>query len=109
MALTLPLSNLDVPMASPEPILTTPMPDPLRGRILVPMSSRSPAQRRHLPSSPFNARPERVIEEFAVDDRVTHDAHGLGRIVGVEGAAVTVDFGSHQLRVVSPFNKLTKI
>jgi hypothetical protein len=73
------------------------------------MKPRSAAQRRHLSSSPFNARPEPVVEQFAVGDRVTHDKYGLGRIVGEEGAAVSVDFGSHQVRVVSPFHKLTKL
>ncbi len=42
-------------------------------------------------------------------DRVVHDKYGLGRIVGQEEAAVAVDFGSHQVRVVSPFHKLTKL
>lgn len=49
------------------------------------------------------------MEEFAVGDRVTHDTYGLGRIVAQEEAAVTVDFGSHQVRVASPFSKLTKL
>ena len=79
------------------------------GRILDPMNSRSVAQRRHLPSSPFNAQPEPTIEQFAVGDRVAHDAYGLGRIVGEESAAVAVDFGSHRVRVPSPFHKLTKL
>jgi len=47
-----------------------------------------------------------VIEEFAVDDRVTHDAHGLGRVVGLEPGAVSVDFGAQTLRIVSPYSKL---
>jgi hypothetical protein len=70
---------------------------------------RSAAQRRHLPSSPFKAQPAQVIEQFDVDDRVTHDKYGLGRVVGTEDAAVIVDFGSHQVRIVSPFNKLEKL
>lgn len=73
------------------------------------MKTRSGAQRRHLPSSPFNAQPTPVIERFEVGDRVTHDKYGLGTIVGEEVAAVAVDFGSHQVRVTSPFHKLTKL
>lgn len=74
------------------------------------MKTRSAGQRRHLPSSPFAHRPVEPIEDFALDDRVTHDTHGLGRVVGCEdGVAVTVDFGSHQLRIASPFTKLTKL
>jgi hypothetical protein len=73
------------------------------------MKPRSAAQRRHLASSPFAAEPEQVIEEFALDDRVTHDTYGLGRVVNKEQAAVTVDFGAQRVRVVSPFRKLTKL
>lgn len=73
------------------------------------MTPRSAAQLRHLASSPFNARPEPAIERFALGDRVAHDAYGVGLVVGEEGAAVSVDFGSHQVRVTSPFHKLTKL
>ena len=74
------------------------------------MKQRSPAKRRFLPGSPFNnIEPTQTIETFAVQDRVTHDTYGLGRVVGAEDEAVTVDFGSHQLRIVSPFHKLTKL
>ncbi len=41
---------------------------------------------------------------------VTDDQHGLGRIIGVEGeTAVLVDFGSRQLRIPTPFTKLSKL
>ena len=74
------------------------------------MKPRSPAGRRFLPGSPFNnLQPVQAIERFAAQDRVTHDAYGLGRVVTTEDEAVTVDFGSHQLRIVSPFSKLTKL
>jgi hypothetical protein len=73
------------------------------------MSTRSTAQRRHLPSSPFKPEPEPVIELFALADRVTHDEYGLGRVVGQEATAVTVDFGSCTVRIISPFRKLTKL
>ncbi len=73
------------------------------------MKSRSAASRRHLASSPFKPDPAPDIEEFRVGDRVSHDAYGLGRVVGVEDAAVAVDFGSQQVRITSPFHKMTKL
>jgi hypothetical protein len=74
------------------------------------MTNRSAPQRRYLPSSPFKAPPEAVVEQFAVHDRVTHDEHGLGVVVATEAAtAVTVDFGSQTARLMSPFRKLTKL
>jgi len=73
------------------------------------MKTRSAAARRQLPSSPFKIPPEPVIERFAVQDRVTHDEFGLGRVILDEGDAVTVDFGSQQVRIASPFHKLTKL
>jgi hypothetical protein len=73
------------------------------------MNTKSTPQRRYHPGSPFQAPPEEVIERFAVDDRVTHDKYGLGRVTAEDGTAVTVDFGSHQVRVTAPFHKLTKL
>jgi transcription elongation factor GreA-like protein len=49
-----------------------------------------------------------VIEQYELGDRVSHDTFGLGRVVGVEASAVTVDFRSHSVRIVSPFRKLEK-
>lgn len=67
-------------------------------------------QPRSLPSSPFQERVAPPVEVFALDDRVTHDSYGLGSIVGVErDIAVLVDFSSEQVRIVSPFPKLTKL
>lgn len=71
----------------------------------------SRAARRHLPSSPFN-RPvdAEPVEQFDIEDRVTHDTHGLGRVVGVENdAAVVVQFGATQVRVLTPYRKLHKL
>jgi hypothetical protein len=68
-----------------------------------------PAYRRHLPSSPFNVQPVQEVEQFSTDDRVTHDKYGLGRVVQEEPSAVTVDFGSQMVRIVTPFHKLTKL
>ncbi|MFI6151541.1 hypothetical protein ACIBCA_02460 [Kitasatospora sp. NPDC051170] len=62
---------------------------------------------RHLPTSPFKARAEAPPKHFAVGDRVTHDAYGLGRVIGVEGdIAVLVDFGSRQVRITQPFTAM---
>jgi hypothetical protein len=67
------------------------------------------APRRHLASSPFKPDPEPVIEQYAVDDMVSHDAYGMGRVLQVESAAVTVDFGSRQVRITSPFAQMSKL
>jgi hypothetical protein len=81
----------------------------LRGRILGVMTTRSGAQRSHLASSPFKPKTEPVIERFELHDRVSHQSYGLGRVVGEESAAVTVDFGNCTLRIVSPFHKLERL
>jgi hypothetical protein len=73
------------------------------------MRTKSAAQRRHFASSPFQPQPEPVIQQFAVEDRVSHDHYGLGRVVNAEDGAVTVDFGSNRVRIVSPFNKMEKL
>ena len=45
-----------------------------------------------------------------MQDQVTHDKYGLGRVTSVEGdAALIVDFGSCQVRIVTPYAKLTKL
>jgi predicted 2-oxoglutarate/Fe(II)-dependent dioxygenase YbiX len=65
--------------------------------------------RRHLASSPFQPDPEPVIEEFEVGDLVSHDSYGMGRVVNVEVAAVSVDFRSQTVRVTSPFRKMSRL
>ena len=67
------------------------------------------ARRRHLASSPFQPDPEPVIEQFECGDLVSHDSYGMGRIVGVEAEAVTVDFRERTVRITSPFRKLAKL
>lgn len=68
------------------------------------------SRRRSLATSPFKPKPEPVIERFSVEDRVTHDQYGLGRVISAEDdVAVTVHFGSREMRLVSPFAKLTKL
>jgi hypothetical protein len=71
--------------------------------------TKSGAQRRYHPSSPFQAPPPPVVERFAAEDRVTHDTYGLGVVVEGDETAVVVDFGSQRVRVTSPFTKLTKL
>lgn len=68
------------------------------------------APKRHLPTSPFKAAVTRAPEHFAVGDQVTHDVYGLGRVIGVEAeTAALVDFGSAQMRILSPYAKMTKL
>ncbi|WP_298746512.1 hypothetical protein [uncultured Serinicoccus sp.] len=72
-------------------------------------STRPGSQRRHLPSSPFQPRVEPDIEHFELDDRVSHQTFGLGRVVGTDSGAVTVNFGTRTLRIPSPFHRLEKL
>lgn len=70
------------------------------------MTTPAPGRRRHLATSPFPPKPDVVITQFAVGDKVCHDSYGVGRVTGVEAHAVTVDFSSRTVRVVSPFSKM---
>lgn len=80
------------------------------GRILVEMKLSRAATRRHLPTSPFKAPAEAPpVEQFVLQDRVSHDKYGLGTVIGVEDAAVLVDFGTQQLRIAAPYAKLFKL
>ncbi|WP_225993145.1 hypothetical protein [Actinomadura rudentiformis] len=68
------------------------------------------AKRRHLPTSPFKPPlPAPPVKEFALGDQVTHDKHGLGRVLEVEGQAVLVDFGTVKARIIAPYAKLFKL
>ncbi|MPY58062.1 CarD family transcriptional regulator [Streptomyces spongiae] len=68
------------------------------------------APKRHLPTSPFRAPIPPPLKQFAVGDQVTHDMHGLGRVIGIEeGVAALVDFGSTQVRILSPYAKMSKL
>jgi hypothetical protein len=73
------------------------------------MTKRVPAKRRHLASSPFQPQSEPVIEQFALEDRVSHDTYGVGRVIGHEAEAVTVDFGTQTVRIASPFHKMERL
>jgi hypothetical protein len=69
------------------------------------------AARRPLPASPFGTPPVAPpAEQFAVQDQVTHDKYGLGRVISVEGdTALIIDFGSRRIRITTPCAKLTKL
>ena len=65
--------------------------------------------RRHLASSPFQPEPVPTIEQYELDDLVSHDSYGIGRVTSVEAAAVTVDFRSQTVRIPSPFHKMERL
>ncbi|WP_395361387.1 hypothetical protein ACHGLA_17210 [Streptomyces sp. YH02] len=72
--------------------------------------TKSSAPKRFLPTSPFKAPVVVPPQQFAVGDQVTHDVHGLGRVIGIEvGIATVVDFGSAQQRILSPYAKMSKL
>ena len=69
------------------------------------------ATRRFLPTSPFNApsaAPPAV--QYVVQDQVTHDKYGLGRVMSIEdGTSVVIDFHTHRVRILTPYARLTKL
>jgi len=69
------------------------------------------ATRRFHPTSPFRAPPVAPpAEEFAVQDQVTHDKYGLGRVISVQDDdALVIDFGARRVRITMPCAKLTKL
>ena len=70
------------------------------------------ATRRFLPTSPFKPPPPAPPpEQFAVQDQVTHDKYGLGRVVTVEDAddALVINFGNRLVRIATPCAKLSKL
>ena len=105
-------------MAEPAPRLAwRPVPSGKAGgtgehwRILVMMKHPRAAARPLLPTSPFGAPPlTPPDEQFAVQDQVTHDRYGLGRVISVEDDTILIiDFGSRRVRVTTPCDKLTKL
>ncbi len=92
-------------------ILTHGLPDVVGAQptaILEVMTTRARAP-RHLASSPFQPDPEPLIEQYAVNDLVSHDSYGMGRVIQLEAAAVTVDFRPRKIRITSPFRGMTKL
>jgi hypothetical protein len=74
------------------------------------MRSSRAVTRRHLPTSPFKAAVAPPVEQFALQDKVSHDRYGLGVVTNVEdGIAVVVDFGSQTERIPAPYAKLVKL
>jgi hypothetical protein len=75
------------------------------------MKQSRAAARRYLPGSPFNTAPVvRPVEQYALNDQVTHDRYGLGVVIGVEDeVAVLVDFGTQKERITAPYSKMTKL
>ncbi|SFC84845.1 hypothetical protein SAMN04487968_112106 [Nocardioides terrae] len=71
--------------------------------------STSSRPRRHLATSPFRAEPEPVVLQFESGELVSHDSYGMGRVVAVEPAAVTVDFSPKIVRIPRPFPRLAKL
>jgi hypothetical protein len=69
------------------------------------------AARPLLPTSPFGAPPPvPSAEQFAVQDQVTHDKYGLGRVISVEDDTILIiDFGARRVRITTPCAKLTKL
>ena len=74
---------------------------------VVATSSGNPRPRHS--SSPFQPQPAPVIEAYLVDDRVSHDSDGLGRVVGLDAGGVTVDFMGKTVWITTPFRKMTKL
>ena len=75
------------------------------------VNNASAGNRRHLPSSPFKPPPEPPpVEQYALDDLVTHDKYGLGRVVSVEDdATLIIDFAGRLVRIAMPCAKLAKL
>ena len=75
------------------------------------VNSASAGNKRYLPTSPFKPPPEALpVERYALDDLVTHDKYGLGRVILVEGdTAVVVDFAPRKVRIMAPFTRMTRL
>jgi hypothetical protein len=84
---------------------------PLKGTRMMVNSTSAAKTRRYLPTSPFKPPPEAPpVEQYALDDLVTHDKYGLGRIILVEGdTAVVVDFAPRKVRIMAPFARMIKL
>ena len=53
------------------------------------------ATRRFLPTSPFNAPPAAPpAVQYVVQDQVTHDKYGLGRVMSIEDGSSVGPFGA---------------
>jgi hypothetical protein len=70
------------------------------------MRPRQQTPRPRPAASPFHAQPAPDSPDYAVDDRVTHDRHGLGRVVRLDGDRVDVKFGSQTVSVARNSSRL---
>lgn len=74
------------------------------------VNSPRASNRRYLPTSPFKPPPEDPpAEQYELDDLVTHDKYGLGRVILVESDAVVVDFTAKKIRITAPFARMIKL
>jgi len=74
------------------------------------VNSPRASSRRYLPTSPFGPPPEGPpVEQYELDDLVTHDRYGLGRVILVESGAVVVDFTAKKMRITAPFARMIKL
>ena len=74
------------------------------------MHSPRASNRRDRPTSPFQPPPEEPpAEQYELDDLVTHDKFGLGRVILVASGAVVVDFANRKMRIAAPFARMTKL
>ena len=79
-------------------------------RTLVMMNTASARNRRYLPTSPFKPPPDDPpVEQFELNDLVTHDRYGLGHVIQVEGDTVVVDFTPRRVRITAPFARMVKL
>jgi hypothetical protein len=69
----------------------------------------SGGKRRRLATSPFQPDPEPTIEQYALNDLVSHDSYGMGRVIQLEVAAVTVDFRPQLVRIPSPYLRMARL
>lgn len=84
----------------PSPFLDALDPDAARA---AGSHARSRTSRSATSSRPPHAR---AAGRFEPGQRVTHDRHGLGKVVDVRAGKVTVDFGSAGRRTVAPDHRL---
>ena len=72
---------------------------------------RPPTQtvRRRPASSPFRTETVPAPPEYAVNDRVTHDRHGLGWVIRLDGPRVDVRFGAQIVSVAVTSPRLQRL
>lgn len=71
-----------------------------------PSAARAPSRPGPVTGRSVPAGPAMPAVRVTVGQRVTHDRHGLGRVVDVRGATVTVDFGAGGRRTVQADKQL---